>query len=120
MEQFRNKQIEIGAELGFKVDALMILENPIKVADFFGDNRNFYKQLRQGSSTVNRVNLDSFEDYDTDLDPQDMKIEDRDLPPLEPKLINEAKAEHIAKFFEQNHLANAAFLQYISVEEGKI
>ena len=113
------EQMGFDSESGFKIEVPMILSNKETVVDFFGDNRDWYDQLKKGSSTLNRVNLDSSEDYDTDLDPGDMKAEDRDLPPLEPKLINEIKAEYIAKFFEQNPAANAAFLQYISVEEGK-
>lgn len=119
MEKFTTEQMGF-EERGFNINAGIILENTEKVTDFFGDNRKFYEELRKGGGTLNRVNLDSSEDYDVDLDPGDMAIEDRDLPPLEPKLINEAKAGHIAKFFEQNHLASAAFLRYISVEEGKI
>ena len=120
METFNNEHTEGAPELNFKVSTSMILENVESVTDFFGDNRKFYEELRKGSSTLNRVNLDSSEDYDVDLDPGDTAIEDTDLPPLNPKLINEAKANHIANFFAQNQVATAAFLQYISVEEGKI
>lgn len=101
---------------GFQIGISYILDNKESVADFFGDSRDtWYKKLLKGGIKYPKTSLDSNEEYDVDLDIE--KMEDTDLPPLDPEKITEGKAANIVTFFEEYPEAKKAFLAYASSKE---
>lgn len=103
----------------FEVSGDFVIEHKEQIVDFFGDNRDWYKKLVQGNT--NRA-------YDISTSKTSMEVTrpknlvwlhdekalaiDEDNPPLDPLLINEGKAESIAKFFHEWKEARDDFIAY--------
>ncbi len=101
---------------GFEITPDFLLANKEVVTDFFGDNRQTYALLKKSSATRPSVALETKELLAHDEDGGKSEEQQRTMPiddlPLDPSLITQERAKHVADFFRENPLALNKFLQY--------
>lgn len=106
--QFSGEQFDINVEL--------VKSNAEIVTDFFGDNRKWYEQLKNGGQMYGKVSLTSSNEYDED----DKNPDENDLPPLDPSKITEERAKSITAFFRETPEAKKAFEEYFAHNQKSI
>ena len=104
-----------------------VLQHKELAVDFFSDNRHWYTKLLKGNTKRSPDITANKDDVQVDLpqatiwlhSEEDLAI-DKDNPPLNPLLINEGRAEQIAKFFESWKEARDDFVVYSNSEQENL
>lgn len=97
-------------EKEIELSKYFIFNNHTVVADFFGDNRELYEQLKKGGSSFPGTSLDFKGEFDADLG-EDLSVE-KDLASVDPERLTEERATSVAMFFQENPQVSNAFLEY--------